>query len=55
LKSAVISLNFEFLEKRFNEFRGATNTKLKSIEKCLEKLETWKLLLEKPNKKTQKN
>jgi hypothetical protein len=36
----VVSLNFSTLEKRFNEYRGATNTKLESIEQRLEKLET---------------
>jgi SMC interacting uncharacterized protein involved in chromosome segregation len=36
----VVSLNFDTLEKRFNEYRGATNSKLESIEKRLEKLET---------------
>jgi SMC interacting uncharacterized protein involved in chromosome segregation len=36
----VASLNFDSLEKRFNEYRGVTNTKLESIEKRLEKLET---------------
>ena len=43
----VVSLNFSTLEKRFNEYRGATNTKLESIEKRLEKLETSKLPPEK--------
>jgi len=36
----VVSLNFDTLEKRFNEYRGATNSKLENIEKRLEKLET---------------
>jgi hypothetical protein len=48
----VVSLNFDTLEKRFNEYRGATNTKLESIEKRLEKLETSKLPPEKTKEST---
>jgi hypothetical protein len=48
----VVSLNFSTLEKRFNEYRGATNTKLESIEKRLEKLETSKLPPEKTKEST---
>ncbi|MGZ4856922.1 MAG: hypothetical protein ACXVZU_00990 [Methanobacteriaceae archaeon] len=48
----VVSLNFDTLEKRFNEYRGATNTKLESIEKRLEKLETPKITTEKTKKIT---
>jgi hypothetical protein len=48
----VVSLNFSTLEKRFNEYRGATNTKLENIEKRLEKLETSKLPPEKTKEST---
>lgn len=35
----VVSLDIESLEKRFNEYRGATNKKLDTIEERLDKLE----------------
>ncbi len=35
----VVSLDIESLEKRFNEYRGATNKKLETIEERLDKLE----------------
>jgi len=35
----VVAIDLETLEKRFNEYRGATNKKLESIEERLEKLE----------------
>jgi hypothetical protein len=46
----VVSLNFETLEKRFNEYRGSTNSKLENIEKRLEKLETSEISTEKTEK-----
>jgi hypothetical protein len=48
----VVSLNFDTLEKRFNEYRGATNTKLENIETRLEKLETPKITTDKPKETT---
>jgi SMC interacting uncharacterized protein involved in chromosome segregation len=35
----LVSLDLDSLEKRFNEYRGATNTKMESIEERLKKLE----------------
>lgn len=35
----VVSLDIETLEKRFNEYRGATNKKLENIEERLDNLE----------------
>nr|WP_243686798.1 hypothetical protein [Methanobacterium formicicum] len=35
----VVSTDIESLEKRFNQYRGATNKKLENIEERLEKLE----------------
>ena len=35
----VVSIDIESLEKRFNQYRGATNKKLENIEERLEKLE----------------
>jgi len=46
----VVSLNFETLEKRFNEYRGATNSKLETIEKRVEKLEASEISAEKTEK-----
>jgi hypothetical protein len=46
----VVSLDFDALEKRFSEYRGATNSKLESIEKRLEKLETSEITTEKIKK-----
>ena len=46
----VVSIGLDTLEKRFNEYRGATNSKLESIEERLEKLETSEITLEKTEK-----
>jgi len=51
----VVSLNFDSLEKRLNEYRGVTNTELESIEERPEKLETSESTTGKTKRKTKKN